>query len=171
MKSPSANLLLTGSKSTCVSVEVQIVSPALPCESLRFGRDRRRRQAHPGSYGAGDSVEVVLVDAPEGGMRIVAERPLHAPLGSAHALPNHRASAFMRPRQIEPRCTPAHNACKPRHTPGSAPCSSPWRGARTPRHTNCRPRRKLGGWPWLSPPRTPSAWKQFSLSWRTYPSS
>src|SRR5215211_4727739 len=57
------------------------VSPVLPGEPLRSGRDHRRRQAQPGSHGTGYRIEVLVVDGPEGGMRIITERPLHAPRG------------------------------------------------------------------------------------------
>jgi hypothetical protein len=60
-----------------------------------------------------------------------------------HTAEKHRAKrSFRWRRQKEPGCKPPHNAYTHRRTPGSAPCPSPWRGARTPRRTTGTPRRK-----------------------------
>ena len=70
-----------------MSVEAQVASPALPGEPLGFGRDHRRGKAQSGPRGTELAADVLVVDAPERGLGIVAQPVLHLPRSPCRTWP------------------------------------------------------------------------------------
>src|SRR5215204_2017415 len=78
------------------------VSAVLLREPLRPSRYYWRRHAQPGSYD-GDCSGVVVVHTPEGWMRIITERALHAPRGLLIGQPRCQMQRHVDPRRYTRR--------------------------------------------------------------------